>query len=82
MLTLVYLQNNLINLYLSKKPFSIRHEELVSKFSEIVLDWKMRGSENIRQGAILAKLRETLLPKLMSGELRIADAAALVDEAI
>ena len=30
----------------------------------------------------LAKLRDTLLPKLMSGELRIADAIALVDEAV
>ena len=30
----------------------------------------------------LAKLRDTLLSKLMSGELRIPDAAALVDEAI
>ncbi|MBE0440513.1 restriction endonuclease subunit S [Psychrobacter sp. FME13] len=30
----------------------------------------------------IAKLRDTLLPKLMSGELRIPDAAALVDEAI
>nr|WP_299038200.1 restriction endonuclease subunit S [uncultured Psychrobacter sp.] len=58
------------------------NEELVSKFSEIVLDWKMRGSENIRQDTILAKLRDTLLPKLMSGELRIPDAEALVDEAI
>ncbi|KAA0939709.1 restriction endonuclease subunit S [Psychrobacter sp. ANT_H59] len=30
----------------------------------------------------IAKLRDTLLPKLMSGELRIADAEALVDEAV
>ena len=30
----------------------------------------------------LAKLRDTLLPKLMSGELRIPDAAELVGEAI
>ncbi len=29
----------------------------------------------------LAKLRDTLLPKLMSGELRIADAAAMVEDA-
>ena len=30
----------------------------------------------------LSKIRDTLLPKLMSGELRIPDAAALVDKAI
>ena len=34
------------------------------------------------QNQELAKIRDTLLPKLMSGELRIPDAAALVDEAI
>ena len=55
---------------------------LVSKFSQIALDWKVRVSENIEQDAILAKLRDTLLPKLMSGELRILDAKALVDEAV
>ncbi len=58
------------------------NEELVSKFSQIALDWKIRVSENIEQDAILAKIRDTLLPKLMSGELRISDAAVLVDEAV
>lgn len=58
------------------------NEELVSKFSQIALDWKIRVSENIEQDAILAKIRDTLLPKLMSGELRISDAAVLVDETI
>ncbi|WP_372863573.1 restriction endonuclease subunit S [Psychrobacter sp.] len=38
--------------------------------------------ENTKQSYTLAKLRDTLLPKLMSGELRIPDAAALVDEVI
>ena len=38
--------------------------------------------ENTKQSYTLAKLRDTLLPKLMSGELSIADAVALVDEAI
>ena len=36
--------------------------------------------ENTKQSYTLAKLRDTLLPKLMSGELRIPDAEALVDE--
>ena len=57
-------------------------EILISEF-EInagALDFKIElNSLNI---IALAKLRDTLLPKLMSGELRIPDAAALVDEAI
>ena len=35
---------------------------------------------NHEQIGILAKLRDTLLPKLMSGEIRISDAAAMVEE--
>ena len=38
--------------------------------------------KNLHENETLAKLRDTLLPKLMSGELRIADAAVLVDEAV
>lgn len=36
--------------------------------------------ENTKQSYTLTKLRHTLLPKLMSGELRIADAAAMVED--
>jgi type I restriction enzyme S subunit len=35
-----------------------------------------------RQIGTLAKLRDTLLPKLISGELRIPDAAKLAEEAL
>jgi len=38
--------------------------------------------KNLHENETLAKIRDTLLPKLISGELYIADAAALVDEAI
>ena len=38
--------------------------------------------QNSSQAIQLAKLRDTLLPKLMSGELRIPEAAALVDEVL
>lgn len=36
--------------------------------------------ENTKQSQTLAKLRDAILPKLMSGELRIPNAAALVEE--
>ncbi len=38
--------------------------------------------KNLHENETLAKLRDTLLPKLMSGELRVSDAAELVDEAV
>ena len=41
-----------------------------------------RWYQNLYACSELTKLRDTLLPKLMSGELRIVDAAALVDEVL
>ena len=41
-----------------------------------------KNLKSLIQNQELAKLRDTLLPKLMSGVLRIAEAAALVDEAL
>ena len=37
---------------------------------------------NIKQSQTLTKLRETLLPKLISGELRIPEAEQLTEEAL
>ena len=37
---------------------------------------------NLYQSRTLANLRDTLLPKLISGDLRIPDAAALAEEAL
>jgi type I restriction enzyme S subunit len=36
---------------------------------------------NVRESQTLAALRDLLLPKLMSGEIRIADAETLVGQA-
>src|SRR5690606_30743663 len=57
-------------------------ENTLKEFNRLVTDFYNRSSSLNSQNETLAKLRDTLLPKLMSGELRIADAAALVDEAI
>ena len=54
-------------------------ENLLIKYSNIAFNWKKKVSVNIDQNLKLAKLRETLLPKLMSGELRIPDAEVLVE---
>ena len=42
----------------------------------------LMNKQNSNQNIQLSKIRDNLLPKLMSGELRIADAAALVDEVL
>jgi len=36
--------------------------------------------ENSEERSLLEKLRDTLLPKLISGELRVPDAAKLVED--
>jgi len=54
------------------------NSKLIDRFSEISGNLKSKVSSNIRQNTQLAKLRDTLLPKLMSGELRISDAEKLV----
>lgn len=73
-ITYTALKNNLMKFPISEKVvenLSMRLEVLRSK--QIFCQ---------KQSEILAKLRDTLLPKLMSGDLRIPDAAALVDEAL
>jgi type I restriction enzyme, S subunit len=51
------------------REFSLHSESMFDKINE-----------NQSQGKILAKLRDTLLPKLLSGELRIPDAEKMVEE--
>ena len=51
-------------------------------FSENIKSFQVKQMKMQHQNSDLAKLRDTLLPKLMSGELRIPDAEALVDEAV
>lgn len=55
---------------------------LTREFDDLVNPYFEKILANSLQAKTLSKLRDTLLPKLMSGELRISDAAELVDEAI
>ena len=52
--------------------------ELVERYSEAVKSIYDKVTANEKQSNTLANLRDTLLPKLMSGELRIPDAEKLV----
>ena len=55
---------------------------VLDKFQEVVKSSFAKIAENNTGIETLAKLRDTLLPKLMSGEVRISDAAELVDEVL
>ncbi|MCG3808602.1 restriction endonuclease subunit S [Psychrobacter sp. Ps4] len=64
-----------INVAFSGGRLTREFDNLVSPYFEKIL-------ANSLQVKTLSKLRDTLLPKLMSGELRIPDAETLVDEAL
>jgi type I restriction enzyme, S subunit len=57
-------------------------EELLAKFNDLVVPIFDRWYGNLFESNSLASLRDTLLPKLISGELRIPDAEKFVEEAV
>ncbi len=52
--------------------FILPHIELIDRFSEIVRNWESKRTNNQTQIRTLEKLRDTLLPKLMSGDIRVS----------
>ena len=67
---------------LGSLKFATASDDLFRKWHSIVQSWIEKINFLQMENSHLSKLRDTLLPKLMSGELKIADAAALVDEAV
>ncbi len=61
-------------------PFIVPSEIALSKFETLSKMYFDKINLVNQQIDSLAKLRDTLLPKLMSGEIRIPDAAAMVEE--
>ncbi len=57
-------------------------EKLIDIFSDIARDIYGRIAANDAQVTELSELRDTLLPKLISGELRVGDAASRIKEAV
>jgi type I restriction enzyme S subunit len=57
------------------------HKEICDAYSKKIDSLYMMIRENNRQSTTLATLRDTLLPKLISGELRVPDAEKFVEEA-
>ena len=66
-----------------EKPMLIEPpKELVSKFTDFANTSAQRTEHSVVQNARLAILRDTLLPKLLSGELRVKDAEKAVSSAL
>jgi type I restriction enzyme S subunit len=57
-------------------------ERVAAEFSEIVQPTVDRIIEAIHESRTLANLRDSLLPKLISGELRVKDAERLVESGV
>lgn len=62
------------------KPVIIPSLELTELFSTHIVSFGAKQMEIQHQNSCLVKLRDTLLPKLMSGEIRIPEAEALVED--
>lgn len=54
---------------------------LVEKFTRLAKPMLDQINRNIAQSRTLAALRDTLLPKLLSGELRVPEAKSIVENA-
>ena len=65
----------------AKFEVSIPPPELVNRFSEITSNLMKRIFVSEKESETLSELRDTLLPKLISGELRIPDAEKFLEEA-
>ncbi len=62
----------------AKMPIILPPTELQAEYSSSVHPLFEKASMNIQQSHFLTQLRDTLLPKLISGELRIQDAKRIV----
>jgi len=58
---------------------TIEHQRSISKPLECLDD---KIAANLQESETLAALRDTLLPRLLSGELRVADAEGRVEESL
>ena len=58
---------------LNAMPLYVPDDETLSIFEETVTPMYSQMQENEKQSANLANIRDTLLPRLMSGELEVSD---------
>jgi len=67
---------------MSRYPLALPPVELASAFQNHVAALHQRIAVSVRQNRRLARLRDTLLPKLLSGELEVPDAVKVLEDAV
>lgn len=65
---------------MSKYSLSLPHEKVAFAFNEVVQPMLAMIQANVHENRALAALRDLLLPKLLSGEVRISDAERIAEE--
>lgn len=68
--------------YLKSINICLPSMPVLNAFDELAISLHLKVSANKNENIVLAELRDTLLPKLMSGEIRVKDAEKEVSEAI
>ena len=63
-------------------PVCVPPTELLTEFGKILEPWKAKQYANERESLTLSALRDTLLPKLLSGELPVPAALTATEEAL
>lgn len=63
-------------------PFVVPPEIVLNEFNDLVTPWFGIGEANHAENRTLTQLRDTLLPKLISGEVRVKDAEQTVANAL
>ncbi len=67
---------------LASAPFCFPSLPVAERFAEIVEPLDKLRIENARQAQTLAAIRDSLLPKLISGEIRVNDAVIFVENSV
>jgi len=65
--------------YLKTIKLVIPPKSLIDTFHRIVREFHLKIANNVSQAKTLASIRDTLLPKLLSGEIRVKDAEKFVE---
>ncbi len=63
-------------------PFLLPPPALVERFEFLVFPQDQRIEVQEKQSRTLAAIRDTLLPKLLSGEVRVGEAEKIVEETV
>jgi type I restriction enzyme S subunit len=66
---------------LAELPIVISPDSIINAYEDIASQLHKKIETNLNESETLVDLRDTLLPKLISGELKIPDAESLIEEA-